>query len=54
VRPDARTTQATYTSGTMQVTVYHLFECDPMYDGEPYFFAMDIAERPWSGGTPAL
>ncbi len=46
VRPDARTTQATYTSDTRQVTVYHLFECDPLYDAEPYFFAMDIIERP--------
>jgi hypothetical protein len=45
-RPDASTNQATYTNDSRQVTVYHLFECDPMYDAEPYFFAMDIAERP--------
>jgi hypothetical protein len=54
VRPDARTSQATYISAARQVTVYHLFECDPMYDAEPYFFAMDIAERPPSARMPSL
>jgi len=54
VRPNARTTQATYTSDGRQVTVYHLFECDPLYDAEPYFFAMDISERQPSARTPSL
>jgi hypothetical protein len=54
VRPDARTTQATYTSATRQVTVYHLFECDPLYDAEPYYFAMDLVERSPSERTPSL
>ena len=54
VRPDARISQASYASGGRQVTVYHLFECDPLYDAEPYFFAMDIAERPRAEHTPPL
>jgi len=42
--PPAHTSQATYVNSTKQVTVYHLFECDPMYDAEPYYFAMDVTE----------
>lgn len=54
VRPDAHATQATWISDARQVTVYHLFECDPLYDGEPYFFAMDIAEPAPSARVPSL
>jgi hypothetical protein len=54
VRPDAHASQATYACDARQVTVYHLFECDPLYDDEPYYFAMDIAEQVPSARAPSL
>jgi hypothetical protein len=52
--PDAAMSQATYVNDAKQVTVYHLFECDPLYDGEPYYFAMDLTEHTTGEHRPAL